>query len=334
MGEPKKTWDPLGGIAIAIEQNTIWQCKGPTFGLCPGSFRAESYGILSALLFLDTYIKHYDTQLDKHTILKFYCNSSSLLKRIARAQNRSWINPTNCLASDYNLESGILDLLEKIPITFNFIHVKSHQDDETEVHLLPWEAQMNVKSDHLASEYLENHAIPSKIIPFIPTSQASLTIQGETITRQFANRLRNAAASSPNIRNRLKLRNQWTKQTFQFINWDAPGKALRTLEHGTQRFIIKFAHTHLPTRQHMRQIGEAKSDKCPACLHTIETHWHIINCKKRNAWRTTLIKDLKDTLQHIDTQPDLFLILVQGIRGALTDPTYQMSDLQSDFWSL
>jgi hypothetical protein len=42
-------------------------------------------------------------------------------------------------------------------------------------------AQMSVKVDHLATDYLENYSKPSKIIPFIPPSHASLTIQGETI---------------------------------------------------------------------------------------------------------------------------------------------------------
>jgi hypothetical protein len=117
---------------IALAQTTLGKCKGPTFGLLPGSFRAESYGMLSALLFLDTYFKHYDTKLNATTILKFYCDSSLLLKRVARAQNQSWLNPTTCLASDFDLESGIMELIKALPITIKFIHVvKSHQDKDT-----------------------------------------------------------------------------------------------------------------------------------------------------------------------------------------------------------
>jgi hypothetical protein len=171
------------GWNIAVAQETLWHCKGPTFGLLPGSFRAESYGMMSALLFLDTYFKPYGTQLDATTILKFYCDSSSLLKRIARTHNRSWINPTTCLAADFDLESGIIDLLLALPITIKCIHVKSHPDDDTEVHLLPWAAQMNVQANHLAMDYLDNYSDPSKILSFIRPSQASLTIQGKTITR-------------------------------------------------------------------------------------------------------------------------------------------------------
>jgi hypothetical protein len=184
------------------------------------------------------------------------------------------------LAPDFDLESGILELLLALPITLNFIHVKSHQDNDTAVHLLPWAAQMNVHADHLVTDYLDNYAEPSKILPFIRPSQASLTIQGETITRRFANRLRQAA-SSPNLHNHIILRNHWTVEIFQSINWEALGKkALATLEHITQIFITKFAHEHLPTRKHMKRIGEAESDKCLACLYTIETSWHILSWAK------------------------------------------------------
>jgi hypothetical protein len=218
-----------------------------------------------------------------------------------------------------------MDIIKKLPIEITCIHVKSHQDDDTEIQLLPWEAQMNVQADKLATDYhLDNYAEPSKIIPFIPPSQASLTIKGETITRRYANRFR-LEASSPDLRKRMILRYKWNNQIFQSINWEVPDKALSTLEHSPQIFITKFAHEHLPTRKHMKRLGEAETDKCPACLQTTETAWHILSCEKRSAWRNRLIKDLKELLNHINTQPDVSLILIQGIRGALNDPEYQMN---------
>jgi hypothetical protein len=318
--------DDLGsfGWNIAIEQTTIWKNKGPTFGLLPGSFRAESYGMLSAFLFLQTYFQHYNTNVSDQTILKFYCDSESLIKRIESKRNQSWTNPTSCLASDYDLESGIIQLITELPITTRFIHVKSHQDKDTEVHLLPWEAQMNVTADHLATDYLENYADPSKIVPFIKPAQANLTIQGATVTRRFANKLR-MAASSPDLQNRMITRNNWSTQIFKSIHWDAPGKALMTLEHSTQIFLTKFVHEHLPTRKHMKKIGETDSDKCPSCLHTQETAWHMLKCENREEWRGKLQQTLRNTLHINKTQPDLQIILLQGVKEAIKDPNYQMN---------
>jgi hypothetical protein len=46
--------DDLGsfGWELSVGRTIIWACKGPTFGLQPGSFRAKSYGMLSVMLFL------------------------------------------------------------------------------------------------------------------------------------------------------------------------------------------------------------------------------------------------------------------------------------------
>jgi hypothetical protein len=75
-----------------------------------------------------------------------------------------------CLASDYDLEIGITDsMIAKLPVSIRLHHhVKSHQDDATAIHMLPWEAQMNVLADHLATDYLDNYADPSKTVSFIP----------------------------------------------------------------------------------------------------------------------------------------------------------------------
>jgi hypothetical protein len=55
---------------------------------------------------------------------------------------------------------------------------------------------MNVHANTLVTaDYLDNYAEPSKILPFIPASQASLTINGKTITRRHAKQLRQAASS-------------------------------------------------------------------------------------------------------------------------------------------
>ena len=318
--------DDLGsfGWIIAIGHEVLWKCKGPTFGLRPGSFRAESYGLLSALLFLQAYLDYFATAIGQNTTHDFFCDSDSLLQRIQRALNRSWVNPSHCLASDYDLESGILDILASLSISFHFIWVKSHQDDDTEVHLLPWTTQMNIHADSLATDYLDNYADPSKIVPFIPASQASLSIRGVTITRRFAQQLRQAA-NSPRLRKRLMNRNGWNYNTFRTINWDVPGKTLNTMENSAQIFIVKFAHDHLPTRRHMRRTGRAESDKCPACLHIVETDWHILSCPRRSLWRNDLLKTLGDTLEAHHTQPDIALIMLQGIRGALSNQRFQMN---------
>jgi hypothetical protein len=52
---------------------------------------------------------------------------------------------------------------------------------------LPHKGCVEVHTDTLATDCLDkNFAEPSKIVPFVPASQASLTINSKTITRQHA----------------------------------------------------------------------------------------------------------------------------------------------------
>jgi hypothetical protein len=49
-----------------------------------------------------------------------------------------------------------------------------------------------------------------------------------------------------------------------------------------------------------------------------------MSCTRRTLWREELLRTLGDTLRINHTQPDLIIILLQGIRGAFSDQRYQM----------
>ena len=100
--------DDLGsfGWEIAIGCEVLWQCKGPAFGVRPGSFRAESHGFLSATLFLQACIQCFSITINQNITLDFCCDSDSPLKRIKGSLNRSWENPS-CTASPWTSISKV-----------------------------------------------------------------------------------------------------------------------------------------------------------------------------------------------------------------------------------
>jgi hypothetical protein len=204
--------------------------KGPTFGLDPGSFHAESHGMHSVLLFLDLCFNFFLVQAPATVESLFCCDNQGLIKRINFAMNGSWTNPKHCLALEYDVESGIVDILNRLPIKLACLHVKGHQDEDTPAETLPWEAQMNCHADACATDYLDNWAVSSQVVPFIPASQASISIAGVSITRNVARRLRQAA-SSPALANHIMSTNGWNDWIFNSIDWDSQAKALNTLEH-------------------------------------------------------------------------------------------------------
>jgi hypothetical protein len=280
--------------------------------------------MLSAMLFIEHYYRYFQVPVHDTTKHVFYCDNQALLKRIAFALNRTWDNPNHCLASEYDLESGIIDILQRLPVTFTLEHVKGHQDEDTPVEDLPWEAQMNCHADQLATEYLTSWAEPSKLVPFIPVSRVSIAIDGVTITRNIARRLR-LAASSPALEKHLIAKNGWNDWIFHSIDWDTQAAALNTLQYSQELFVTKWAHNILPTRRHMKRMGKAESDLCPSCLDTVETAHHIFACPCRAPWQATFIESLRTLLQSLHTQQDLQLILIAGIEASLLDPHYEMT---------
>jgi hypothetical protein len=97
------------------------------------------------------------------------------------------------------------------------------------------------------------------------------------------------------------------------------------LEYTPEHFNTRWAHNLLPTRRHMKRIKQAESDLCPFCLATEKTAPHIFACSHRDLWHAEFIGSFRKVLDKLNTQPDLKMMLLQGISGAIHDPTFELS---------
>jgi hypothetical protein len=118
------------------------------------------------LVFLDHYLQFFQVTILVTVEHLFYCNNKGLLNRI----RYSWTNPNHCLASEFDLESEVLEILHRLPFKLSLDHVKGHQDKANPpVQDLPWEAQMNCHAEEYATDYLGDWSEPSKSFPlFLP----------------------------------------------------------------------------------------------------------------------------------------------------------------------
>jgi hypothetical protein len=131
------------GWELAIGRLILWQCKGPTFGLDPGSFHAESYGMLSVLLFLEFYIQFFQVSITDSIEHLFYCDKQGLVNRISASQDRSWKTPNHCIASKADLEMASSTSLNVSHLLLPSTVVSK----DIRMLTLPWEAQMNCHAD-------------------------------------------------------------------------------------------------------------------------------------------------------------------------------------------
>jgi hypothetical protein len=154
-----------------------------------------------------------------------YADRKSLLGSISTSLAHFYPSPGACMASEFDLEIAIRNLIQQLDLQITCKHVKGHQDNaESRLEVLPWPAQLNVVCDHLA--YHQLHI--SKLNPTVllnPYCHAYVTIRGKGVTGQICKALFDAAGRPP-LRTYLLAKEHWSDETFQQVNWGATLSAI------------------------------------------------------------------------------------------------------------
>jgi hypothetical protein len=134
------------GWIIQMGTTKLAKGKGPTHGDNPRLFRAESYGMASALLYLRLLQRQHKFPQYRSALNMIICDNQGLLKRIAQAVEWTYTTPNVTLRAKWDVESIILDMYRELGLNFNLKHVKSHQDDDTPTANLSLESRLNVEA--------------------------------------------------------------------------------------------------------------------------------------------------------------------------------------------
>ena len=89
---------------------TVAKGKGPAYGDDPRSFRAEGYGMASALLYLRLLQWQIEFHRPRNAISKLICDNQGLLIRFAEAVEWTYTTPSITLRAKWDIESVILML--------------------------------------------------------------------------------------------------------------------------------------------------------------------------------------------------------------------------------
>jgi hypothetical protein len=159
--------------------------KGPAFGADPRSFRAERYGMASAaLLYLRLLQRQMEFTQGPRAINKLICNNQGLLIRIAKASDWNYTTPNVALRAEWDIKSVILRDIKSVILTlhkelnvqFKFVHIKSHQDNNTPVVRLSLELRLNVEADLLVTKYMLEDQARRPTVLLLPSAKAQLII--------------------------------------------------------------------------------------------------------------------------------------------------------------
>jgi ribonuclease HI len=282
------------------------------------SYRSEGFGILGGLIIykeMYEYCKNKQTNISTDITIK--SDGKSMIDKINKI--RYWRKTQKqCNKKDMDVISEIINILNelyKLKITVQLKYVKGHQDRIT--NNLTTEAQLNVVADTLATEGLRLRNIKEKLI--LSTDDAIITLHGKVITANRTKILRDAFQSIQ-LREYLKMSNNWNDCQIEKIWWKVHEKSLQTISQSKKLIITKFNHSQLPCNHRNNIMYEYKPPYCTLCTNIVEDQSHVLRCTKcpeRAKIRDKFKKDLLRLLVNTNTDTAITRILTATINAWL-----------------
>jgi len=211
------------------------------------SGRAEGYGMLAALTFLEKYLSATNFNNNEcQQEIDGYCDNNSLIQLVQERQNNKIPQPSLAISNDYDLVNEIYKTIQHIPLPIQLHHVKGHQDQNTPIEELPYPARLNIECNTRAHKVLKKLPINISPHPSLPASYPHLQIRNQTIVRQIPEYLQEAA-TLPTYYLYLKNKFHWADNTLSMIEWRVIKFAMCKLNPTDQTRIQKIIHEWTPT---------------------------------------------------------------------------------------
>jgi hypothetical protein len=229
------------------------------------------------------------------------------------------------LHSEWDIVSSVHQLQQEFDPPPDLQHLKGHHNDGTPIEFLELPSQLNVEADTLATTALHEYGSIKPIVPFNPSSGAQLTINGCTITRQFAKAIHNQQHLAP-LRQYYRSRFHWSCDVFEDIYWSQYSMAYRRFpRHRT--FFSKWGWKKLPVADRLHKRTPCYDHRCPTCAADHENNDHVYQCQHvtRSQWRTSLLDKISNKFHPI-LDPDLMAIIRIGIRVYFNDSPPDFSE--------
>ena len=284
------------------------------------SFRAETCGTWALMWTIHQFCTTYSVKLHPRLVIKYYCDSESVLTRFRRTMTDfRRFNPNARLRADYDLEAATAPHLTFINPTFHW--VASHQDKNTAVADLAWEGQLNVHCDKLATIQLAK-ARAGFTIPIMNTTGAEFRLSGLPVTANIPKQTRDRAGF-PALQKYLRGKNGWSALCWTTIDWTAHSAALSTIRApGRLTRMHKFLASKLPVGAVTKHYNPDNDGKCPSC-HDIRTEPenHVFRCSApdRQTHRREVFATFEIALRKIRTSPPLHNFILHALhRWVLT----------------
>jgi hypothetical protein len=312
-----------GSFAWIVSDPTgrrLVKCSGPVHGKDISSFRAESYGMLSALCFLFRMTKLYGTyQSCASHFHSLRCDNQSLVTKINKVKDYSTIYPNVTMDAEWDCIAQIRTTMKALgKLAPSISHILGHQDQKIPYEQLPLDAQLNCDADVAASQYLQMQPLlDHSHAHTFPEGHCQLILHSGSITRDHKRELQQAR-TSPALESRLCTKHMWDSTDFRSIDWVAHGRALRRQDKHRVS-MVKYVHNLLPLGKTVNRNFPRYPASCPSCHAPVEDREHFWACSAppRLEWRANFLEALTEKLDELKTDPQLARLLVYKMRLVL-----------------
>jgi hypothetical protein len=229
----------------------------------------------------------------------------------------------------HDLLSGIRTLIDQSPISWKFQHVRGHQDDHTEYHMLDRWARLNVDMDHLAKLYwdtlVSSHGLVSPPVFHLLPAPGQWTIWHGAYrlpcwTTQRAQHIYYRKPASEFWSKRLHC-----EHPLETLDWSSASLAFRRTVVHQRLWIPKWWCSTLPIGKNLVRWGQpAVMLACPRCGEDESHRFHVIRCLHPDA--TALCDSHLEQLGHFldtsHTAPDIKLGILSLLTSVIRDSAW------------
>ena len=310
------------GVVIADPTSILIQNNGIAHGHpdINSSFRAESYGMLCGSHTIKSIVTYHKLSITPNKKLQIFSDNLGLITRINK-HLYSKMELRDFGASDIDLELQILSEIRDLRLLgfqISINHVKGHQDRSIPLIDLPWEAQLNIEADALAtSSYTKTSKSTYK--PF-PANPVVLTVGTMNVTSKQRSVMHSAYLSQP-LRSYMKYEYKWSNYTLSNMWWTTHGKAIAALSHNDRIRIQKFIFNRWATNNRQSKYFSHITPNCSTCSHSLEDEDHIIRClsPQRSEIRKTWVLELDKFLCASHTHDAVRQAIMCGLNAWLNN---------------
>jgi hypothetical protein len=199
-------------------------------------------------------------------------------------------------------------------ITYNWQHVKGHQDASSVV-LTPLE-ELNVRMD--AAARTKRELIPlnaTNWFPILPYEDWKIWVDQKQLTKQVEENIRESISEHT-------MKYYWNKKgkislsQFHNVGWTAIDKAMNSIPTGRKHWLAKHASGICGVNYIRQKWRERDNPDCPRCglPETAKHVWHCQHQEVQEIWNKAII-DLLTFLNKIKTDPAISDQICCGLRS-------------------